>query len=66
MLEISGNENKYTNFVNEKFKKLHEIEQEIAKQNSMIVVQEGKIHKLIRIIKKIIFNPRRYEIKKEN
>jgi len=67
-LEIAENEFKYTSFANEKFDMLQKIELQIVRKkanNSMVLVQEGPIHKLIRIIKKIILKPKADEAKKE-
>lgn len=63
-LEMSEDELKYTNFVNEKIEKLNKIEIEILRRNSnnsMIVVQEGIMHKIFRAIKKILFRAKEYE-----
>lgn len=62
-LEISTDELKYTNFAIEKFEKLNKIELQILKKdanNSMIIVGDNKIYKIIRSIKKIIFKPKEY------
>lgn len=66
-LEISADEMKYTNFTTEKFEKLNKIELEILKSNannSMILVGDNKINKIIRSIKKMIFKPKEYEANK--
>lgn len=63
-LEISEDEIKYTNFATEKFEKLDKIEMQILKSkanNSMILVENSTINKVIRSIKKIIFKPKEYE-----
>lgn len=62
-LDISADELKYTNFATEKFEKLNKIELQILKKNannSMILVEDNKIYKIIRSIKKIIFKPKEY------
>lgn len=67
-LEISNDELKYTNFTNEKFEKLNKIELQILRSkanNSMILVQNSTISKIIRNIKKIIFKPKEYLENKE-
>ena len=66
-LDLSEDELKYTNFINEKIEKLNKIEIEVLRKNSnnsLIVVQEGIIHKIFRAIKKILFKPKEYEINK--
>ena len=62
-LEISDDELKYTNFATEKFEKLDKIELQILKSNannSMILVENSAINKIIRSIKKLIFKPKEY------
>ena len=63
LLEISGDESRYTNFVNEKFKILKEIELQISKneENAMTIVENGRISKIIRSIKKMLFKSSEYE-----
>lgn len=66
-LEISQDELKYTNFATEKFEKLNRIELEILRSNannSMILIGDSTINKIIRSIKKIIFKPKEYEANK--
>ena len=57
-LEISNDEPKYTNFTTEKFKKLNKIEKT---NNSMILVQNNALNKIITSIKKMIFKPKGYK-----
>ena len=57
-LDMSEDELKYTNFATEKFETLNNLEIQILKKsanNSMILVGESKLHKIVRIIKKLIF-----------
>lgn len=66
-LEISQDELKYTNFATEKFEKLNKIELKILKSNannSMILIGDGIINKVIIMIKKLIFKPKEYEVNK--
>lgn len=63
-LEISEDELKYTNFATEKFEKLDKIELQILKSkanNSMILVENSTIHRVMRSIKKLIFKTKEYE-----
>lgn len=62
-LEIFDDELKYTNFATEKFEKLNKIELQILRanaNNSMILVENSTINKIIRSIKKLIFKPKEY------
>jgi len=64
-LDIVGDEEKYTNFATDKFERLHKIEMELIRKNannSMILVNENKIQKIIRFIRKIIFKSKEFEI----
>lgn len=66
-LEISEEEQKYTNYATEKFERLNKIELQILRSNannSMILVKNNPIHKFLRTIKKIIFKPNEYETNK--
>lgn len=67
LLEIGEDELKYTNFVNDKIEKLNKLEIEILRKNSnnsMITIKEGVIHKIVRTIKKLLFNQKEYEFNK--
>ena len=58
LLEIAEDELKYSNYVTEKIEKLNRIELELImskSNNSMIVIENSKLRKIIRNIKKIIF-----------
>lgn len=62
-LEISEDESKYTNFINEKIEKLNKIENSLLRNNSnnsMIVVKENVIRRILRTIKKILFKAKEY------
>ena len=57
-LEIAEDELKYTNYVTEKIEKLNKIELELIiskSNNSLIVIENNKLQKIIKNIKKIIF-----------
>ena len=60
-LEMSEEEQKYTNFAAEIFEKLNKIEMKILKEkanNSMILVGDSKLHQIIRKIKNKLYYKR--------
>lgn len=66
-LEMSEEELKYTNYAIEKFEKLNKIEMQILRKNannSMVLIGDSKINKIMRNIKKIIFRQKEYETNK--
>lgn len=60
-LEMSEDELKYTNFANEKIEKLNQLEISILRKdsnNSLILIKENFLQKIIKTIKKILFKPK--------
>lgn len=67
-LEMSEDEPKYTNFAEDKFDELNKIELQILRlnaNNSMILVDNTPIHRIVKFIKKIIFRQKEYGINKQ-
>lgn len=63
-LEISEDEEKYTNFAEENLNKLERLEIQIYKRdckNSLTVFNQNPIYKIFTTIRKIIFKPKQYE-----
>ena len=63
LLDMSE-ENKYTDFINEKIECINKIEKSILKKesnNGLVVVKENKLQKIIRLVKNIIFRAKQYE-----